>query len=387
MTESSLASAHINVWKREPTMRELLVWVVLSCFLFDVGASVLNGWHTLVFNYGDNLAYLQEAQAIRNWNFRGLGVQHFMGYPYAIAALSLMFHLPLDFTLSLVAGTASLASTLIVARLFDPWVAAYFAFTNLAWLQLSFLGGSEPLAVALGLAAFWSFRRGHALPAALLASLATTVRPLMFAALVAIGITLLLQKRYAKFLAALGIGLAIGLLYAWPLYHYFGDPLLTVHSYTSRDYGGAGATGPHGHLFGWPFHGIIAGTLAYPAPWTNLLESFVWIALVLAGTLAMFRSGYRQYARAHPAEAIFAGLFICAILSYDYVIWARSAFMRFSIPVMPFVFFALLRWLPKDRLPGRLTNDRRILLPLATLGTLLAVCSAVGIKNVFHYLR
>jgi len=92
----------------------------------------------------------------------------------------------------------------------------------------------------------------------------------------------------------------------------------------------------------------------------------------------MFRRGYRQYAGAHPAEAIFAGLFIFAIFSYDYVIWARSAFMRFSIPVMPFVFFALLRWLPKDR---------RVLLPLATLAALLAACSAVGIKNVFHVLR
>jgi len=378
VTDATFEPERINLSNREPTLRELLVWVGLSCVLFDVAASVLNGWHTLVFNYGDNLAYLQEAQAIRHWDFHGLGVQHFMGYPYAIAAVSLIFHLPLDFTLSLVAGLASLVSTLIVARLFGAWVAAYFAFTNLAWLQLSFLGGSEPLAVALGLAAFWSFRRDHALRAALLASLATTVRPLMFAALVGIGIALLLQKRYAKFLAALGIGVATGLLYAWPLARYFGDPLLTVHSYTSRDYGGAGATGPHGHLFAWPFQGIIVGTLAYPAPWTNLLESFVWIALVLLGTLAMFRSGYRQYARAHPAEAIFAGLFIYAIFSYDYVIWARSAFMRFSIPAMPFVFFALPRWLPKDR---------RILLPLATLATLLAVCSAVGIKNVFHFLR
>jgi hypothetical protein len=378
MTTTALEPRQINVWKREPTLRELIVWVALSCVLFDVMANVLTGWHALVFSYGDNLAYLQVAQAIRNWNFHGLGIQHFMGYPYTIAAISLLFHLPLDLKLSLVAGVASLASTLIVARLFGTWVAAYFAFTNLAWLQLSFLGGSEPLAVALGLAAFWSFRRDHVLSAAFLASLATTVRPLMFAALVGIGIALLIQKRYAKFLGALGVGLVIGLLYMWPLARYFGDPLATVHSYTSRDYGGGGMAGPHGHLFGWPFHGIIAGTVAYPAPWTNLIESFVWIALVVLGTLTMFRTSYRRYARAHPAEAIFAGLFIYAIFSYDYLIWARSAFMRFSIPVIPFVFSALMKWLPRDR---------RILLPLATAATLLAVYSAVGIKNVFHFLR
>jgi hypothetical protein len=378
MIEAALESEQINVWKREPTLRELLVWVALSCVLFDVAAHVLTGWQTLVFSYGDNLPYLQTAQAIRRWDFHGLGIQHFMGYPYAIAAVSLVFRVPLDLTLSLVAGIASLVSTLIVARLFGTWVAAYFAFANLAWLQISFLGGSEPLAVMLGLGALWTFRRDQVLTAAFLASLATTVRPLMFAALAGIGIALLIQKRYTKFLGALGVGLAIGLLYAWPLARYFGDPLATVHSYTSRDYGGGGVTGPHGHLFGWPFHGIIAGTLAYGAPWTNLIQSFVWIALVVVGTLAMFRTNYRDYARAHPGEAIFAGLFIYAIFSYDYLIWARSAFMRFSIPVMPFVFFALLKWLPKDK---------RILLPLAALTTVLAACSAVGIKNVFHFLR
>jgi len=83
----------------------------------------------------------------------------------------------------------------------------------------------------------------------------------------------------------------------------------------------------------------------------------------------MFFRDYRQYARANPAEAIFAGLFLLAIFCYDYLVWARGNFMRFSIPVMPFVFFALLRWLPKDR---------RILWGLGALAPVLAACSAVG---------
>ncbi len=383
MANLSMADAAVQVqtatkWREEPTFRELCVLVILGLVLFDVTTSAFRGWHQVVFTTGDNAAYLRVATAIRHWDFQGIDIQHFMGYPYTIAAVSLASRLPLDLTLSLVAGVASLVSTLLVARLFGPWVAGYFAFTNLAWLQASFLGGSEPLTVALGMGAFLSFRRGHTLLAALLASLATTVRPLMFFALIGIGIALLYRKQYSKFLGALAVGIAIGLLYVWPLAHYFADPLLTVHSYTSRDYGAVAMTGPHGHLFDWPFHAIIAGTLAYPAPWTNMLLSYLWIALVIAGVCAMFTKTYREYARANRDEAIFVASFLVAIFCYGYLIWARNNFMRFSIPVMPFVFFALLRWLPKDR---------RIIWCLAALAPTLAACSAVGIKSVFPFLR
>ena len=376
MADAALETDHTSEWRREPNLRELLLLVAIGCVLFDVTLSAFTGWHAAVQSLGDNTAYLQVATAIRKWDFHGIDIQHFMGYPYAIALVSFVFHLPLDLTLSLVASVASLISTCLVARLFDTRVAAYFAFTNLAWLQTSFLGGSEPLAVALTLAGFWSFRRGHPLRAVLFASLATTVRPLMFFALVGIGLALIYQKRYAKFLVALALGLAVGLLYVWPLAHYFGDPLLTVHSYASRDYGAANMHGPHGHLFGWPFHAIIVGTLVYPAPWTNLVLTFSWIVLVLAGVCAMFLRDYRRYARANPPEAIFTWLFLVAIFSYDYLIWARGNFMRFSIPVMPFVFFALLRWLPKDR---------RILWCIAVLASFLAACSVIGVRTVFHY--
>jgi hypothetical protein len=195
----------------------------------------------------------------------------------------------------------------------------------------------------------------------------------MIFALVGIGIALLCKKQYANFLIALTVGLAVGLLYVWPLAHYFGDPLLTVHSYTSRDYGATKLAGPHGQLFGWPFHGIVVGTLTYPAPWTNLLLSFAWIALVTAGTGAMFTQRLRDYWRVHLDQAIFCGLYLFTIFCYDYLVWARSNFMRFSILVLPFIFYALLPWLPKDR---------RVLWCASILGPILAASSAIGIQNM-----
>ena len=373
MTISTLNTEGTTRWRTEPTVRELILLLVVGAVLFEATAIAFHGWNSLMLSFGDNAVYLDVAKAIRHWDLHGADLQHFMGYPYAIAAVSLVLHLPLSLSLWLVAGVASLVSTLLIARLFGTRVAAYFATSNLAWLQTSLLGGSEPLAVALGMGAFFSFRRERPLLAALLGALATIVRPLMFFTLVGIGIALLQQRRYAKFVGALALGLGIGLLYAWPLAHYFGDPLLTAHSYTSRDYGALNVNGPHGRLFGWPFHGIIVGTMLYPAPWTNLVLSFSWIALVVAGTAAMFSRDLRKFWRSHPAEAIFCGLYLTAIFCYDYLVWARGNFMRFSIPVLPFVFFALLRWLPKDR---------RVLWCLGVFAPVLAVCSAIGIRNL-----
>ncbi|MGO9304144.1 MAG: hypothetical protein ACLP3R_10650 [Candidatus Korobacteraceae bacterium] len=372
-TVSTSEAKRTTKWGSEPTLRELLLLVAVGVVFFGTTLIAFRGWHGLALGFGDNTAYLEVATAIRHWDFHGVDVQHFMGYPYAIVAVSLILHIPLSASLWVVAGAASVVSSLLIARLFGTWVGAYFAFSNFAWLQASFLGGSEPLAVALAMGAFWSFRRGHTLRAALLGSLATTVRPLMLFVLVGIGIASLRQKRYAKVLGAVALGLAISLLYAWPLAHYLGDPLRTVHSYTSRDYGAASLTGPHGHLFGWPFHGIIAGTMLYPAPWTNLILSFSWIALVIAGAVAMFRRDLRDYWRANLAEAVFCGLYLLAIFCYDYLVWARGSFIRFAIPALPFVLFALLRWLPKDR---------RVLWCLSALAPVLAACSAIGIRNL-----
>lgn len=361
---------------QEPSARELFLLVLVSAAIFFATCSVLHGWRSLILNYGDNDAYLAVANAIRHWNFQGIGVQHFMGFPYFIAIFALLFHMPPSIALCFVATAASLCSVFLVARLFGTWVAAYFALTNFTWLQVSFLGGSEPLAVALVFGAFWLFQRERWFLASLLASLAVTVRPLMIFALVGMGFTLLYRKRYRPFAVMFVTGLVIGALYVLPLALYFGDPLLTVHSYTTRDYGAAQLKGPHGHLFGWPLHGIIVGTILYPGPWTNLGLTFFWIILVLVGTCVMiFSKTFREYAMAHPAETIFCGLYLLSIFSYDYLAWARSAFMRFCIPTLPFIFLALLRYLPKYRY---------VLWALAITSPLAAALSAVGIRNVLR---
>ncbi len=362
-----------NLERRALGERELLLLFCVSLATTWITAFLLHRSVRLVTHYGDNEAYLRVASAILHWDFQHLDIQHFMGFPYCIALVSRVLFVPPTVALWLVAAASAFVATWLVARMFGTTVAAYFAFTNFSWLQAAFVGGSEPLAVALGFGALLAFRRDRVFLAALLGSLAVTVRPLMIFALVGVGLVLLARKRFAEFFIALGTGLAVGVLYVLPLAIYLGDPLQTVHSYTRRDYGGGGIAGPHGHLFGWPFHGIVAGTLAYPAPWTNLMVSFFWIGLVLVGVAMMFSRRFREYAREHANEAIFCGLYLLATFSYDYLIWARSNFIRFAIPALPFVFYALLPFLPKDR---------RILWALSIVSAALAMVSVVGVRNV-----
>ena len=163
------------------------------------------------------------------------------------------------------------------------------------------------------------------------------------------------------------------MLYAIPLARYFHDPLATVNSYGPAQ---SSATVP---LFGLPFYAIIKGTMSAPAPLTNLALSFGWIFLVLIAIVAMLRTEYfRSYARAHPPEIIFAAPYLLSLYCYNYPGWARGSFARFAIPIIPFVFLALSRWIPKDR---------RILWALAPITAVLAASSAVGIRNVMHLLR
>jgi len=121
-------------------MRELLLLVLTSAIIFLSACSLLHGWRSLIVPFADNGVYWQVANAIAHWDFRNVGIQQFMGYPYFIAEIGKLLHIPLLASLVLVAWVASVLATILSARLLGTWVAAYFALTNFAWIQLSFLG-------------------------------------------------------------------------------------------------------------------------------------------------------------------------------------------------------------------------------------------------------
>ena len=359
-------------WGQEPSLREVLALWLMTCLVFVAGVAVLRNYLSLVDESGDASAYMAVASAIRHWNFHGLMVKQFWGLPYAMAVLSSLTGLSDRTALLLICFATSLASVAIAYRLWGGWVAGFFAILSFDWMQRSYLGGSEPLFVALLFGAFLEVRKERWWLASLLASLATVVRPLGIFALLGIGLVLLWKRDYGRLVLSVGIGLTIGILYMLPLAKQFGDPLATVNSYHNPDWQG-------GWLFGFPFYAIVKGTLTEPAPWTNLVLSFGWIFLVLFAIVVMIRSArFREYARSHPAEMLFLIPFLWCLYTYNYPHWARGNFARFAIPILPFVLIALDQWVPKDR---------RVLWVLGVSMSVLAGASALGVANVRALIR
>jgi hypothetical protein len=354
-----------------PSPRGLICLVCTGFALFVLCIVLAKNYAAAVDTFGDSGGYIKLAAAIRHWDFQGILIKQFWGLPYAMAALSKLTGAS-DLTALLVLSLVpSLLAAVLAQKLWNAWIACYFAILNFDWLQRSCLGGSEPLFVCLLFAAFLSARRERWALASLLASCATVVRPLGIFALLGIGVTLLWRRDFKRFSLASVIGLTVGTLYCLPLLFHFGDALATVNSYHSKEWQG-------GWLFGIPFRAIIKGFF-YPAPWTNIALSVFWILLVTAGVVTMLRSSeFRAYCRTNSVEALFLIPYLWCLYAYNYPAWARSNFARFAIPVLPFVLLALYRWLPKDR---------RLLWGLGIVMPLLAASSALGIINVLHRLR
>jgi hypothetical protein len=359
----------------DPSQHGVLALAILTLLVFMISIGFFtkfSNFFGVVDNFGDSLAYMNVAGAIRHWNFHGLFIKQFWGLPYAMAAISTVTRISDHWSLLLVCSFASLASIALAYRLWGGWVAGFFAVLNFDWMQRSCLGGAEPLFAALLFAAFLAVREEKWLLAAILASFSTVVRPLGLLALLGIGLALLWRRQYREFILALLIGLAVGTAYVLPLWQQFGDPFVTVHSYQRLDQ-------PGPSLFGFPFYAIISGTIHSSSPWTNLALTFGWISFVIAGAIAMLATERsRQYCRTHPVEAFFAAAYLLSILCYNYPYWARGTFPRFAIPIIPFVLWALLPWMPKSR---------PLLWGLAIVSPVLAAASAIGIRNVFHMIR
>jgi hypothetical protein len=366
---SASETAPIGRWQAAPGLCEVMMLTLLTSLLFAATILRFSDYGSVVNAFGDSQAYSTVAAAIRHWDFGGVRIKQFWGYPYAMAAISMVTHIPDQTSLLLVSCISSFLSIMLAYRLWGGWVAALFAVLNFDWMQRSFLGGAEPLAVALIFGAFLAVRRDRYLLAALLASLSAAVRPLGVFCLIGIGVVLLYRREYKKLIFATLTGAVIGGLYVLPLAGHFGDPLATVHSYEGGQFS----------LFGVPFYAIIKGTIQYPAPWTNLVLSLSWILTVLAGMAAMFlERSFREYARANPVEVLFAIPYLLLVFSYNYPVFARSNFARFAIPALPIVFLALSRWAPRDR---------RLLWAAGIVSPILAAASAIGIHNVIQMLR
>jgi hypothetical protein len=345
--------------------------MAVTTVLFFATLLHFRDYRSSVASFGDSGAYLSIADSIRHWSFHGLEEKQFWGYPYSVAALSFATGTRPDWVLLVtVTISCSILSTFLAFRLWGGWAAALFATLNFDWLQRSYLGGSEPLFVLLLFGSFWACRQKRWALAALVASCATVTRPVGVFALIAIGLFLLIGKRYWKLLTCIAIGLAVGALYVLPFWIYFGDPLYEFHRYQTADWHSQSAVSV-------PFLAIGRSIIHNQQPWTNLLLTLSWLILVAAGSLAIYGKRHELFQKI-PVELYFAIGYVAFLFCYNSPQWARAEFARFAIPVLPLIYVSLAKWV---------SQDRRIIWTLAVISPVLAACSAIGIRNVAIALR
>jgi hypothetical protein len=356
---------------REISRGELILLWLLTWIVFVMVIVRFDNYSNKVDDFGDNGAYMNAASGIRKGDFRDIRVKQFWGVSYAMAPASFFCGGSVRGALLLVCGISSLVGVLLAQHLWGGWIAGFFAILNFDWLQRSYLGGAEPLFIALLFASFLAMRRGHWILASTLAALATVTRPVGILALGALGLALLLRQEYKRLALCIGAALIIGLLYVLPFWIYFGDPLYQVHSYKMNDW--------HSGLpIGLPFYAIGGSFIHNRQPLTNVLLTLGWVILVLIGLVAMARKSYRQYIKERPAETWFAFFYIAFVFTYNSSAWARADIVRFAIPALPFVLLSLSDWIPRSRV---------LLYSLGALSAALAACSAIGVRNIFHALH
>lgn len=130
-------------WRRAPGFQLTLLLCLCTALVFVTTITFFTKYGEAVQSFGDSPDYIDIASAIRHWDFSDLHSKQFWGYPYAMAAVSLVTRLSDQGSLLLISFAASLASILLAYRLWGGWIAGFFAVLNFDWMQRSFLGGSE----------------------------------------------------------------------------------------------------------------------------------------------------------------------------------------------------------------------------------------------------
>ena len=74
-----------------------------------------------------------------------------------------------------------------------------------------------------------------------------------------------------------------------------------------------------------------------------------WIIVTVAGFVTMVRSRrFRAHAYHHPVEAVYVAMTLAFYFTYNSP-FGFQAFPRYTLTILPLVYFALIPWLPRHR--------------------------------------
>lgn len=316
--------------------RELLFFSALAVLAYSVALFLATtvthrSYWDLVYNSGDNPAYIHIAQAIDRWNPQLIGeAKAFWGSAYGILPVHLLTGADYGASLLLLSILGGVLGVMFTYRLYGPAVAAWFVFVSPQLMERTLLGGPEPIFVGLFLASLVAIRKGSLGWAVLLASLAATVRPVGVFIVAAILLMTLRRRNWPKLVAYGSVAAGTAILYAIPMVLLTGSPFGNFSGY-SVDW-------HHKIPITLPIYPLVEAALASQEPFTNTIKTGSWVLVVLflAVYYGLIRGRLRAFFTQHPEETLACLLILLFQLSYNSQ-WAWYEFPRFIAPLLPFL--------------------------------------------------
>jgi hypothetical protein len=314
--------------------------LILACTLVAVWTV---GLGNMILLHGDYYRYLDITNQILNGHFAP-STKHFWGLPYLMAALITVTHLSPVTLYYLIPVASSLGATWLVTRLWGTWVGVTFTACNWMWIEASSYGGADSLFVFLVFFAIARMQSRRYVWAVLLASLATTVRPLGLFLVCVIVIAAWRELGSRSAVLCLTVSAVIGALYVVPLLRSLHDPLFNVHLYQQQDWGG-------GLPVSLPLKAIVTNYLNGRNVGNTFIKNAkaVFVLLHVAALLGLAMSSQlRRRLTEQPVIGAFVLLYSAFILTYNAPWWALSIYPRLMIPVLPFLLWLYEKWLPRN---------------------------------------
>jgi hypothetical protein len=345
----------------------LLFTLPVACYFYST-LGIQASWSRLPLN---NSSYITLARMIQNGP--PSNANEFWGLPILMAVISSGFHISLETSVGVISAISALGACIFAYRLYGGWVAAAFSVISRYWIILAVAGEAEPLFTMLLLGSFLAARSGRWLTASLLASLATTVRPVGAIGLAALGVVLIVQRRHWTKLAAMaGVSLAIAAAYLCLVWRIAGDPLVSFQRYSRGDWNSEWLP------LAFPLKTIATSAVLtfHTMRWTGWLENIIWTCIIITvGIIACLPRSARYLFRKAPSETLAFYGFFAFFLCYRYR-YITQELARYFIPMLPFMLFSVRRWIPKDR---------RVLYGMCVVSGLLACCQVVGFRRLFGF--
>jgi hypothetical protein len=296
---------------------------LIGASLLAIAAAGPRAYLDRVQEFPDMASYAEAATAMRHWHLSGIPARQFWGYADAGALLSVLLPgVPMLVVLVIVSTISGCVAIALAHRLWGGWIAVYLTAVGWQWVQREAFGGSEPLFMALVLAAFWANRNAQWRRAVLWAALATIVRPIGIFALGAV----LVRRKPTEVLLGLGIAAIVVGLYGVPL-AFTGDVLGNIHWYAPQMTGGT--------VWGT----LIAGEVS---PMRDILVVGAITVVVMAPFV-----GFAGEQKGRWVENLFALGTSCFLITLNCQPCAW-AFPRFAIVSIPFALIVMRQWLPRD---------------------------------------